>query len=189
MAVSPLFLLDMDALKGRLRLDGVDIDDSAQNLLDGAARSVRAKFNARLGVTRVGELVALTSVENPLTEDEILRSIAEEVEAKWIWVELTRNLPIKFFDNSGDDLEQYNVEGAFRSIDPERIQGERDRCLEEIENWLPILAGDVPLGEVQLNKAHTQGDMPGGRPYPLGTLVGQNKNLFGNIRRFRTNGG
>ncbi len=133
--------------------------------------------------------MALPSAENPVTENEVLRSIAEEVEAKWVWVELTRNLPIKFFDNSGDDLEQYNVEAAFRSIDPDRLSVERDRCLQEIEQWLPVLEGTVSLGSVASARVHTQGDMPGGRPYPLGTLVRGNQNLYGNPQRFRADTG
>ncbi len=184
MSVAPLFLVDMDALRGRLRLGGVGLDDAAKPLIDSATRVVRTNFYTRLGVTRVAELLAFTSIDNPTTNDEIIRSLAEEIESKWVWVELTRTLPIKFFDNSGDDLEAYNTEAAFRSIDPDRISVERDRCLVQIENWLPLLAGEVELGAVDSAKVFTQSKMAGGRPFPLGTLIGQNAQLYGDPGRF-----
>ena len=185
MAVEPLFLTDMDALKGRLRLAGVETTNDAQSLIDGAARTIRQRFYARLGTARINELLNVANfpvVENPTTDPEVIRAIADEVEAKWVWTELTRNMPVKFYDNSGDDIEQYNQEGIFRSIEPDRIEESVAKCLDEIEGWLPILAGTVELGTVETNKSFIQGDAPGGRIYPLGTLAGQNCRLWGNPR-------
>lgn len=180
MAVQPLFLLDMEALRERLRLDGIPVDGGAHPLLESATRMIRFRFVNRLGLTRVNQIVAFSREQNATSTNGVLRTLAEELEAKWVWVELTRTLPIKFFDNSGNDLETYNEDGTFRSIDPDRIAEERQRCLEEIEAMLPVLAGDVELGASSSSKVHLQKDMKGGRPFPLGSLVGKNKNLWGN---------
>lgn len=186
MAVSTLFLTDMETLKGRLRLEGVEIGDAAQPIIEGSTRTIRARFYARLGVARVAAILAMTSAENPTTADEVVRALAEEIESRWVWCDLARRMPLKFFDNSGDDLEQFNTEAAFRSIDPDRLQAEIDRCEAEIEAWLPLLDGSVEVGAAQLAKVHTQGEMPGGRPFPLGTLLGGNRNLYGDPGRFQS---
>lgn len=179
MAVAPLFLATMDALKGRLRLAGVGSTDDTQPLIDGATRKVRAMFYARLGTSRVTSLVALPSVENPTDDNGILRALAEEVEEKWVWVQLARVLPLKFYDNSGDDLEQHNAEGIFRSIDPDRVQEAVEECQKWIESMLPLLEGSVALGAVQGAKVYTQPSAPGGRIFPLGSIVGRNCRLWG----------
>lgn len=180
MAVAPLFLSTMDDLKARLRLSGVESTDDAQPLIDGATRRVRTQFYARLGNSQVAKLVAIPSVENPTTNEGILRALAEEVEEKWVWVFLAQRMPLKFFDNSGDDLEQYNQEGIFRSIDPDRVRETIEECMKWIEEMLPLLEQTVGLGENEAAKVHLQSDAAGGRIFPLGSLIGGNCRLWGN---------
>ena len=66
MAVAPLFIADLAALKARLRLSGMGSADAAAQV-DQAIEDVRLGFYDRLGKTRVDEILAVAYVENATT--------------------------------------------------------------------------------------------------------------------------
>lgn len=182
MATNPVFNSDLAAVKAQLRLSGIAAGSDAQVMLEAALLQVRAGFYSRLGSTRMTALLAMTSVAAPTTNDQILRSIANLCEVLWVRCILLDKLPIVFMDNSGGDVEFLNQEGTFRSITPERLDAERQRCSTQIEEWLALLAGETSIGNAPDVQVHTQADQEP-RLYPFGTLLGDNPRLFGNPTR------
>lgn len=185
---TPLFVADEATLKARLRLSGVDAGSDAQAIIDEAVLMVRANVYARLGDTRVTELLAISFSETFTTNDGALRAIANNLEIKWVWLILMDRLPTIFMDNSGATQEVYNEEAAFRSLDPERLDSLRERCLIQIEDMLSILSGDQEIGDVGLGRIFTQDDQEP-RLYPGGSLVGNNTRLIGDPTREISEGG
>lgn len=182
MATNPVFVADLATVKEQLRLTGVVEGSDAQSMLEAALLQVRTGFYSRLGGTRMATLIAITPSESPTTNDEILRAIGGLCEVLWARCILLDKLPVTFMDNSGGDLEFINQEGTFRSITPERLDAERQRCQIQIEEWLALLAGDVEIGSAPDVQIHTQDDQSP-RMYPFGTLLGDNQRLFGDPTR------
>lgn len=182
MATNPVFNSDLAAVKAQLRLSGISAGSDAQAMLEAAVLQVRTGFYARLGSTRMAALLAITPVASPTTNDQILRSIANLCETLWVRCILLDKLPIVFMDNSGGDVEFINQEGTFRSISPERLDGDRQRCALQVEEWLALLAGETEIGNAPDVQVHTQADQEP-RMYPFGSLLGDNPRLWGNPTR------
>lgn len=147
MAVAPLFVASMSVLQQRLRLSSIDSGADAQDILEDAVAQVRVGFYMRLGTTRTAQLVALSSSDNPTTNDAILRKIAEVAEVTWVRVILMDRLPMLWMDQSGGQNEVYNQEGAFRSMDPVGLRQTLVRMREQLDDWMAFLAGEVELGD------------------------------------------
>lgn len=182
MATNPVFNTDLAAVKAQLRLSGIVEGSDAHAMLEAALLQVRTGFYARLGGARMTALLAISPVESPSTDDQILRRIADLCEALWVRCILLDKLPVTFMDNAGGDLEFINQEGTFRSITPERLDRERQRCQLQIEEWLALLAGDVAIGDAPSVQIHTQSDQSP-RIYPMGSLNGDNSRLWGDPTR------
>ena len=92
---NPLFLADLDAMKAELRLSGVPATgEDANVILEDVLLQVRTAFYRRLGITRVGQIVAFaTNYTNPTTNDELLRAVAKSTEVKMTWCKLAERLP------------------------------------------------------------------------------------------------
>jgi hypothetical protein len=182
MAPNPVFVSELAALKAQLRLSGVSEGSDAHAMLEAAILQVRSGFYSRLGSARVAELVAITPVPAPTTDNQILRAIGALCEVLWIRMILLDKLPVLFMDNAGGDQEFINQEGTFRSITPERLDRERLRMETQIEEWLALLAGEVSVGNAPDVQVHTQVDQQP-RLYPFGTLLGDNPRLWGDPTR------
>lgn len=165
MAVAPLFVASMDAVRARLRLSGVADASDAMDAIDEAVRVVRTNIYARLGLTRVGELVGYSSTDTPTTENEILRTVAEGMEVKWVRYELLGTLPVLFMDGSGQREQAWNDEGAFRPGGPAGAEGERRRLMAEIDRALDLLSGTSTIGGQTTVRASSIAP-PCTRPWP-----------------------
>lgn len=182
MATAPLFVADLATLKAELRLSGVPSGADSDAIVQGACRIARARFYSVLGLARVGAILLWSHSDSPTTENEILRSIAEECEVAMVRCVLMDRLPNLFMDNSGGGLEFLNQEGAFRSTPRGDLDGQRQRCQVQIEEWLALLAGDVALGEGADVQIATQ-DRQSPSGYPGGSIVGDNERLWGDPTR------
>lgn len=178
----PLFIADMATLKAELRLTGVDSTTDAHAIVDAAVREVRAGFYLRLGVARVATLVALASAAEPDDADEVLRSIAELCESIWVRAILVDRLPTQFMDGGSGAQEFLNQEGIFRSMPQSQREAQRQRLMNQVEEYLDILAGDVAIGDGPPVQIHTQSDQTP-RVYPAGSLIEDNARLFGDPTR------
>lgn len=163
MAVEPLFLEDMDSLRGELRLSAADAAGDVQKIIDRAVQQVRTNTYIRLGVERVNDIVAITPAENPDDEEGLLRQAAESLEVLWTRVLLSDVLPSIHLDASGGAQESYNEEGTFRKTDEEDRAGQRKRAMEEVERLLEFLAGGT-LGDMPKDRAWVS--TPDRRPEP-----------------------
>jgi len=182
MATNPVFVADLATIKAQLRLSGVAENTDAHAMLEAAILQVRTGFYTRLGGARMTVLLAITPVQAPTTNDQILRRIGDLAEVLWVRCILIDKLPMVFMDNTGGDQEFLNQEGAFRSITPERIEAQHLACMTQLEEWLALLAGEVILGDVPVVQIHTQADQEP-RVYPFGSLVGDNLRLWGDPTR------
>lgn len=157
MAASPLFVATMDLLRSKLRLSGVATTTDAFEQIEEATLEVRAGFIRRLGLTRVTTLVGYSSSETPSTENESLRLIAEITEVKWVRCTLLRTMTTMFLDGSGDALQNYHDEAAFRDSAPFEREREIKRLKDEIEENLQLLEGSDSIGSESTGHADTIG--------------------------------
>ncbi|KKM64760.1 hypothetical protein LCGC14_1498150 [marine sediment metagenome] len=184
----PLFVTDtggtpdLDELKARMRLSGIVVDSNAEQIVHSVLMGVRAKFYGRLGLNRVGAVLASDPVVAPSTAEQIIRSIAYECEVLWVIVDLMCRLPMVFMDNSSGIDEIYNNEGAFRSMDADTLAQCKTDFEAQIADWLDIISGDVELGALGgplKGKAYTQISQDP-KLYPAGSLRSDNFILFTN---------
>jgi hypothetical protein len=146
MPATPLFITDLDTLKAQLRLSALDTGDAAA-VLDAVVGEVRLGFNDELGISRVAEIVALTSVEAPATEDELTRFRAENVELLWTRVILMRRLPTFFVQGSGQARKAWNEEGITGGSDDTNLRREIRSLEQQVRDGLARLESEV-AGEV-----------------------------------------
>lgn len=151
MPVAPLFVASIEDLKARLRLTGATKSDfSAQ--LDLALEDVRLGFydeDGGLGTTRVGELLAISYVENATNATSLLRTRANNLEVTWVRLLLMRRLPTLFMDAGGETLDAWNEEPITRSS-RRGLESEIQRLENEVTDGLAYLGGadEEDLGEV-----------------------------------------
>jgi hypothetical protein len=143
-AVTPLFWSTKAGLVSALRLTGAAGTDQVA-LIDSGLASARLKFYRHLGTVRVAYLVALGVTENPTSLEGLLRLQAAETETKIVRRHLIETMPQLFMDASGNSLEVFNTEAAFRQGRPS--QRALDAMDNEILKDMDVLKGDVSLGE------------------------------------------
>ena len=99
MAVAPLFVPSMSALKAALRLSGV-VDGDTQAILEAEVVSVRVEFYTELSAERVAEILTTAHSDTPSSPEQLLRASAEELEVKLTLLRLRTRLPQSFLDSS-----------------------------------------------------------------------------------------
>lgn len=146
MANNPVFVADLATLKARLRLSGVPVAATdTLGIIDDAVLRARMRFYRRLGASRVADLVAIAYVEDPTTDDGILRALANSVEVNIVRFELMQTLPTTFMDASGDANKKWNEEALFRERGPTERQKELTRLEDQIEEDMQMLALEEEL--------------------------------------------
>lgn len=162
----PLFVANMATLLERLRLSGVPTAATdTLAIIDEAVLRARLAFYRRLGESRVAQLVAITYMVNPVSEDTILRALANSVEVDLVRVELMQRLPMAFMDASGDINKRWNQEAPFRErgpLDPSRLVKD---LLNRLEEDFQMLAQEEELAnEVGLKTLTISPRCPAPRP-------------------------
>lgn len=139
----PLFASSTDLVKSRLRLTAVpDTSVDTLAIIDEAISWARLEFYRRLGRAQVADLVAITEVAEPTTDDEIRRTLATHTEIMLVRARLLRELPSIFMDASGDAHKTWNTEALFRERPRSSLDKEIDRLNVEIEQAMQILEDD-----------------------------------------------
>lgn len=132
----PLFVENLEVLKGKLRLSGIPDGKAAEKQLDESIMRVREGFYLRLGDAKVTALLATAFDQNFTTQAASLRALANSTEVKWVQYELACMMPMLFLDGAG--LRQaWNEEGAYRASDIDKL---RTKLWNEIQEALEILA-------------------------------------------------
>jgi hypothetical protein len=150
---APLFVASEAALKSALRLSAVPASAlDTEAIIDEAILRARLRFYRDLGATRTNELVALPYTDQPTTEDQVLRALANTVEVKMVKCQLLRDLPNTFMDASGDVNSRWNEEAPTRERGGFDLEEELSRCENEIVAALVDLAAPNTLDcdEVQV---------------------------------------
>lgn len=146
----PLFIADEATLKTKLRLSAVPASATdTEAIFDEAILRARVRFYRELGVARTNIIVALPFTDTPVTEDEVIRALANTVEVKMVYCELLRLLPNTFMDASGDVNSRWNEEAPTRERGGFEMSDELRRCEDEIRNGLQELA-DPDLGDCDI---------------------------------------
>lgn len=145
MAVAPLFVSNMTALKSALKLSGSTQTDTA-TIIDRAVQEVRLGFFDHLGSTRVTEIGTYSSTDNPSSTEEIARVKAETAEILWVKSKLLRDLPSLFMDSSGNTDQVWNEEGLTREANDREIKDKIASLEEQVFNLLGSLAGSENVG-------------------------------------------
>lgn len=167
MAVTPLFSADMAALKAGLRLTGVPTGMDAEKMIDDATESARTFFHRRLGTDRVTEILAIGLVQNPTTENEVLRVQARLTEIKVIKLDLMKRLRLLFIDSSSRVDQAWNTEGLLRDVSSDQAENIMRWLWNEIEADLAFLAGEEEEG-VTIQATTFESDVAC-KPYPGST--------------------
>lgn len=145
MATTPLFIVDVATLKAKIRLSGVAAASDADDIINEAVLTVRAGFYRELGSPRVAVIQALAFTENPVTNDQVLRAVANITEVKWVKAELLRTLPLSFMDGNADQNQVFQDEALFRDASQHQIDLERVSLESEIQLNLDLLRGDQSI--------------------------------------------
>lgn len=186
MAISPLFVSDADTLKAALRLSSVEDEDAAQPIFERGMQYARSAIYRRLGTTVANQWAAVAYVENPTTEQGILRTAATLLEVELVFVYLLENLPNFFMDDSGGIRQAWNEEGAFRSFDSEARAELKKNKLNQIEEYFDLLSETDELGNDEQIKVYTGENETDPKPTPGASalyLPDDGSRFDGNFRR------
>lgn len=149
MAVTPLFLTDIEELKTELRLSKVSAtnDVDVQAIIQQSIEDTVTTFMRRLGIARVVQLQAITPpVGNPTTNDEFLYVLARLTEIKLNRANLYRTLPTIFRDSDGSARKEWQNDALTRETDEEKRSAELARIEEECEQNMQLLALEEEIG-------------------------------------------
>lgn len=135
---NPLFVESVEVLKGKLRLSGIPDGKDAEKLLDEAMLTVRTGFIHRLGSAIVSQLLGIAFEQNPVTEEQALRALANTTEVRWVYYDLACRMPVILQEGVGT-RQVWNEEGAFRQASASEIEKLRTKLWNEIEDALEIL--------------------------------------------------
>lgn len=176
----PRFVADLATLKEKLRLSKLPTDSAANALLDEAILSARLDFYRRLGKARVDFLLAITFTDDPSSEEEVLRALANAVEVKLVRVRLMRTLPVMFADSSGTANKAFNEEAPFREGGISSTDKEIKRIESEIEEDFQMLAAEETQG-AEANWRVFDGSPENTPPRPGETVFGSQSQRRDNL--------
>jgi len=173
MAVAPVFVADFDTLKKELRLGEVPTDKDTEDLIRQALRDTRLGFWRKLGDSRIRTIKTWTLVDDPSTNEQYLRHLANHTEIKWVKWFLTWTLPMLFSDDSGDADMHWNQDPTFRQITSKDLDKLRKELWNEILENLDLLSGDEEAGSETTIYVKTFEPEP--KPLPVGSSLYRKK--------------
>lgn len=113
MAVEPLYNADRDTLLKRVRIETAD-DEQTVALINQTINEVRLGFYRKLTSARATTIAGYSLVENPTTDEQILRATGANTEALWVTWLLAQRLPYLFMDNRSSVGDAFNDEQLTR---------------------------------------------------------------------------
>jgi hypothetical protein len=147
-ANNPLFVADLATIKARLRLTGVPAASTDTHaIIDECLLRTRLTFVRRLGTARINKIRAITYTEDPLTDDGVIRALANTTEINMVRCELMQRLPIAFMDASADLDKRWNEDAPFREKGSNDLRKQITDLQNSIEEDMQMLAGEEELAE------------------------------------------
>ena len=135
MAVESLFNASRESLLKRVRIETAN-DAQTLALVDQSIQEVRQGFYSKLGASRVATILTYALVDNPSTEEELLRSTGASTEANWLTWLLAQRLPHLFMDNKASTGDMWNDEQLTRDT-------KDDKFLARLKTQIDIGLGDL----------------------------------------------
>ena len=154
MAVEALFNATYEDLLKRARIETAE-EEQTVALVNMSVSEVRIGFYKTLGSDRVAEIQGYALVENPSTDEEILRADAANIEALWLTYLLLPRLPNLFMAGGSLVNQNWNEEPLTR--DSENLQEFLDRLKEQIDSGLSDLVEDPDDYQSQTVRASSIG--------------------------------
>lgn len=142
----PLFIQNRERLRELVQVPAGS-SESSDGALDHALSVSRANLYRRLGRVLVDQLKASPSVENPTTDAEIDRAIAESCERSMVFLMLLRDRPTFLLDSSFTDRMSWNEEPLLRRAQSTERKQLMQEISEEIESMIADLKGVVGGGD------------------------------------------
>lgn len=175
MAVEPLFNADLDSLLKRVRIETAD-DEQTLALVYQAISEVRIGFYRSITSARALTVAGYPLVENPTTDEEILRVTGANTEANWVTWLLAQRLPYLFMDNRASVQDSWNEEQLTRdsaglSEFLDALKGEIDKGLGDLEEPPSEDSGPTKASSIS-NTDSYDAFSPNKGLYPYGTNVG-----------------
>lgn len=136
MAVEPLYNATLDDLLAKTRIKSAN-DEQTLAAVYQSVTDVRIGFYNQLGRVRAQEIRAITTVENPETDDDTLKQTAVSAEVIWLTILLIQRLPILFMDNAGSVGDIFNDEPLTRDA------GQLKDLLDDLKAQLAVLLGEL----------------------------------------------
>lgn len=166
---TPMFQTKV-ALAATLRLSQLAANNDADEQLDAGIREARTYFWRRLGLSRLNELVNLSFVDPPVTEDDHMRQLANLVEFKRVRWFLMPLYIAHYKDGGAAVFQEWNDEAAFRNLNPFSADMLSRKLLQSIEEDMEILDKAQTPGSEQKDRVSTIGLPESAKP-PI--LLGQ----------------
>ena len=168
MAVEPLFNADLDTLLKRVRIETAD-DEQTLELIYQTISEVRIGIYRAITSTRATTIAGYPLVDNPTTEEQILRAGGANTEALWVTWLLAQRLPFLFLDNRASVQDAFNDEQLTR--DAAGIQEYIDALKAQIDIGLGDLT-EPPSEDSGSVKASSIGPTTEYKPFDSGTFKG-----------------
>jgi hypothetical protein len=113
MAVEPLYNSSKEELLKKVRIETAD-DEQTLALVDSVIQEVRVGFFTFLTRERAQEVAAYPLVENPSTDEEVLKTTAAVTEVNWVTYLLALRLPVIYMSNESGTRDSWNEEPLTR---------------------------------------------------------------------------
>lgn len=178
MAVNTLFIANMGTLEAALRLSGVPAGSDAKSIIDEGVLQARMSFVKALTQARVTTIRGYAYTDDPSTEEENLRMLANLTESMLVRLHLMRTLPVLFMDSAEKDEQAWNEEGIFRNKSPFDLEREKVALREDIQNNFDLLLGEEEAGQISTIKIQTM-EPATTPPRPGDSVWGSRSSTFG----------
>jgi hypothetical protein len=174
MAVETLYNASRDVLLERVRMKTAD-DSQTIALIDQTITEVRIGFYRTLTTARATLIAGYTLVDNPMTEEEVLRSGAANTEALWVTWLLAQRLPHLFLDNKASTGDMWNEEQLTRDTQDKKflanLKTQIDIGLGDLMEPISGNSGPVKVSAIK-NDTPLDAFNPNRGLYPKGMNVG-----------------
>jgi len=138
MAVDPIFLSRANLLKAVRMSTATDTQTLA--VVDSCMQDVRIGIYKALTISRVTEILTYSDVDNPSTEEELIRTSGRIAEINWVMYRLVTVLPVLFVENQYTVQEDFNEEPLTR--DATALEKFKDGLMKIV--WSNLNAMKVP---------------------------------------------
>ncbi len=167
MAVDPLYNASKESLLNRVRMATAD-DTQTLALIDQTITEVRLGFYRKLTKERATLIAGYSLVDNPTSDQEILKAGAAYTEALWVTLLLAQRLPHLFMDNSASVGDAWNDEQLTRDTMKKEYL---DALKASVDEGIAMLEAPPNENSGAVKSSSIKNDKPC-MPYAEGTFKG-----------------